>query len=307
MARKTKAAIDPALAQRLLGAVLATPGDDEPRRVYADFLQSHGDPRGEFIIVQCELARDPTPKPLWDRFRELHSRHSGKWTKPLKGFGRYARWWLHRGFVRSLEIDTSIEDGDARLAEVLAIEPVVDLAINGDEAPMQKLLAVPGLERLTRLVLYGWTRERQGAFIGRLAATAERLTEVRELRLGVKLGDAGFAALAKPVALGKVTHLAIGGGGLQSVAAFEELAASPLGQRLEILEWLRDPVAPELAKLVVALPKLHTFAASYGRVDAANELLRERFGDRFVIENEPGMSYLSDGVEGVAPRRIPKR
>jgi uncharacterized protein (TIGR02996 family) len=41
-----------------LKAILAdTDGDDGPRLVYADWLDEHGDPRGEFIRVQCELAR----------------------------------------------------------------------------------------------------------------------------------------------------------------------------------------------------------------------------------------------------------
>lgn len=40
-----------------MGAILARPDDDEPRLVYADALLSRGDPRGELIGVQCELAR----------------------------------------------------------------------------------------------------------------------------------------------------------------------------------------------------------------------------------------------------------
>src|SRR5687768_2116425 len=41
----------------LLAAVLAAPEDDAPRLVYADHLQANGDPRGELIAVQCDLAR----------------------------------------------------------------------------------------------------------------------------------------------------------------------------------------------------------------------------------------------------------
>jgi uncharacterized protein (TIGR02996 family) len=33
------------------------PDNDAPRLVYADWLDEQGDPRGEFIRVQCELAR----------------------------------------------------------------------------------------------------------------------------------------------------------------------------------------------------------------------------------------------------------
>jgi uncharacterized protein (TIGR02996 family) len=42
----------------LLAAVLASPGDDTPRLVYADWLDEHGNPeRAEFIRMQCELAK----------------------------------------------------------------------------------------------------------------------------------------------------------------------------------------------------------------------------------------------------------
>jgi uncharacterized protein (TIGR02996 family) len=44
--------------QALLAAILATPQDDLPRVVYADWLDEHGQPeRAEFIRVQIELAK----------------------------------------------------------------------------------------------------------------------------------------------------------------------------------------------------------------------------------------------------------
>jgi uncharacterized protein (TIGR02996 family) len=41
-----------------LRQILAHPFDDGPRLVYADRLDERGDPRGEFIRVQCEIARE---------------------------------------------------------------------------------------------------------------------------------------------------------------------------------------------------------------------------------------------------------
>lgn len=46
------AEIDP-----LMAAILERPDDDDARLVYADALQARADPRGEFIALQCELAR----------------------------------------------------------------------------------------------------------------------------------------------------------------------------------------------------------------------------------------------------------
>jgi uncharacterized protein (TIGR02996 family) len=45
----------------LVAAILASPDDDAPRLVYADKLTEMGNPRGELIVVQCELARDSSP------------------------------------------------------------------------------------------------------------------------------------------------------------------------------------------------------------------------------------------------------
>ena len=42
----------------LLEAICAEPDRDEPRIVYADWLEQQGDPRGEFIHAQCTPGRD---------------------------------------------------------------------------------------------------------------------------------------------------------------------------------------------------------------------------------------------------------
>ncbi|MFM8271921.1 MAG: TIGR02996 domain-containing protein, partial [Gemmata sp.] len=46
--------------QSFLSAVIATPGADTVRLVYADWLEESGDPpRAAFIAAQVELARTP--------------------------------------------------------------------------------------------------------------------------------------------------------------------------------------------------------------------------------------------------------
>ncbi len=56
-------------------AIRETPHDDTPRLVYADWLEERGDPRSEFIRVQCELAQlppeDASRVALEEREREL--------------------------------------------------------------------------------------------------------------------------------------------------------------------------------------------------------------------------------------------
>jgi uncharacterized protein (TIGR02996 family) len=43
----------------LFRAIVEDPTDDMPRLLLADVLEEAGDPRGEFIRVQCELAKHP--------------------------------------------------------------------------------------------------------------------------------------------------------------------------------------------------------------------------------------------------------
>src|SRR5213078_614891 len=40
-------------------AIIDNPDDDAHRLIFADWLEERGDPRAEFIRVQCELARLP--------------------------------------------------------------------------------------------------------------------------------------------------------------------------------------------------------------------------------------------------------
>jgi uncharacterized protein (TIGR02996 family) len=71
-----------------LRAVLERPGDDGPRLVFADWLEEHGDPHGELIRVQCDLARhrigDPARRDLEQRERRLLIKHAVAWFGPLK-------------------------------------------------------------------------------------------------------------------------------------------------------------------------------------------------------------------------------
>ncbi len=69
--------------EAFLQAIIQTPDDDTPRLVFADFLEEKGNPRGEFIRVQCALAKAPAGQPrpaaLEARERELLSAHAEGW------------------------------------------------------------------------------------------------------------------------------------------------------------------------------------------------------------------------------------
>ena len=81
--------------QAFLAEILAAPDDDTPRLIWADWLEEQGDPRAEFIRVQCAAAR----LPAWDvRRRELELRawqlwrvHHPQWLAALPKL-EGARW-----------------------------------------------------------------------------------------------------------------------------------------------------------------------------------------------------------------------
>src|SRR5205807_10301364 len=97
--------------RQFLQAILDDPDDDMLRLIYADWLEERGDPRAEFIRVQCELAGFPPHLPdkaalrararLCQRSQALLNEHKEEW------FGRLIRlaegwkfaWRCSRGFV----------------------------------------------------------------------------------------------------------------------------------------------------------------------------------------------------------------
>src|SRR5205807_8243126 len=90
-----------------LRAIIDSPDDDGPRLLYADWLEERGDPRGEFIRVQCAIAvadpGDPRFAELRLREGQLLAAHASEWARPLPGRAR--SWVFRRGFVEEVTID----------------------------------------------------------------------------------------------------------------------------------------------------------------------------------------------------------
>jgi uncharacterized protein (TIGR02996 family) len=65
-----------------LQSILEAPDDDSPRLIYADWLDERGDPRAEFLRLECRLARlrlADRKGPLGDRFGELAQTLDREW------------------------------------------------------------------------------------------------------------------------------------------------------------------------------------------------------------------------------------
>jgi len=79
----------------------ADPDDDEPRFIYADYLQQRGDPRGELIALQCRAARDPNDE-VAHRALNLFDVDESRWLGAWHGDA--IAWRFHKGFVHQLTI-----------------------------------------------------------------------------------------------------------------------------------------------------------------------------------------------------------
>src|SRR5262245_66515414 len=77
---------------RLLAAARGNPEDDGPRLVLADWLEEQGDPRGEFVRLECRLEAMEDGDPQYPVFRprsdELAERYGEAWLAPVKAVGQ---------------------------------------------------------------------------------------------------------------------------------------------------------------------------------------------------------------------------
>jgi uncharacterized protein (TIGR02996 family) len=136
------------VASELLAEVYARPDEDGPRLVYADALAETGDPRGEFIVLQCERARvGGAPS---RRERELLKGHERAWLGALepvvlKSDVRYERGFVAACRYKSGGIDTTAAPEWATVVD-LDVEPQSSFA-DGSRG----LLLQPHLRALLRV------------------------------------------------------------------------------------------------------------------------------------------------------------
>jgi len=89
--------------------IAAAYDDDAPRLVYADHLESLGDPLGELIAVQCQLARldpwDPRCGVLREREDTLMMTYRPRWLPKIEPD---IKCTFHRGFVERIAPEPSV-------------------------------------------------------------------------------------------------------------------------------------------------------------------------------------------------------
>src|SRR5262249_39814498 len=129
----------------------------------ADWLEEHGNPRGEFIRVQYALS-DPKLEPakqakLALREQELLALHGQEWKRGLEALG--ASPIFRRGFVEGIliEANTFLKHAET----IFRLAPVRRVQFRNAEEHVPALVACPFIGRLATL-------DFQGNYIGDLAA-----------------------------------------------------------------------------------------------------------------------------------------
>lgn len=101
----------------LLAAIAASPDDDLPRLVYADWLDENGRHlRAEFIRLQIEIARKETlPRAavnvfshLWKRQQEILDDHRDELLGPLTGVVGWHEAEFRRGFLNDITLSAEL-------------------------------------------------------------------------------------------------------------------------------------------------------------------------------------------------------
>ncbi len=138
-----------------LREVIEHPDDDEVRLIYADFLEEQGDPRGEFIRVQCELDKmplyDPRRQDLLSHSTQLLRDHESQWAEELQQDVKKISF--RRGFIATVTVLARrfAAEGDSLFDST----PIDWLRLNRLGGAGERLAESDALLRLRRLDLCG--------------------------------------------------------------------------------------------------------------------------------------------------------
>ena len=239
-----------------LQAIHDAPEEDAPRLRYADWLERRGDPRGEFIRVQCDLVHLPENHPryatLIGKAWALEKEHGDAWRQAFRALGA-TQITFRRGFPETLCISATNYLADAERLFTLAPIRCLHLCLctTFDVLP---LAACRHLARLTTLSLEGNAITAAGA--AALAASPHLAKLTSLLLWGNCIGDTGAEALAASPHLAGLRTLDLGNNGITDDGALA-LACSPHLTNLTILNLAGNHMSSRLREGMEGAAKAH--------------------------------------------------
>jgi uncharacterized protein (TIGR02996 family) len=185
-----------------LDTILEEPDDDTTRLVYADWLEDRDDPRGEFIRLQCQLARIESAEeriPLARRERELLAVHDHRWRSELPSVKGVEWGEFRRGFVAAIcaaNCTTFLTQAE----RIFSLAPIEKLSFRRvSTETIQTLAGSPWLGRV-RILDLAHRRIEDDAVAA--LVSSPYLTQLHILDLGFnQIGDVGAVALRRATTL----------------------------------------------------------------------------------------------------------
>ncbi len=314
-----------AVLAQLLAEVIAEPRSIAPRLVYADALLEAGDPRGEFIQLQCALesldADDPARDAMEARANDLLALHEPAWTRELR-----ERCELHdhpfelgyrRGFVERARL--SADRVRAALPLLVERTPLRSLQLRAAD-PMEDLAELPGLTALEELSLlggasggdlarafaswpdHGWLRAlhlQRGSTGARAIAGAPGLAGLESLSL-LHLDFIGIDALASASHLAGLRTLRLAGAALQP-ESLEVLGRSGFLGALEVLDLGQVTTTGDHARAsgLPALARLRELRGHGASFHAGTALALAAAARELEVLDLEGVELGSDGVRAL--------
>ncbi len=234
-----------------LQAILESPDDEGIRLIFADWLEEHGDPRGEFIRIQCQRAAlppgDRRRSRLEQRERALLQSHGELWKAYLPAVLRSAAF--ERGFVEAAHL--TVPEFLDNAEDIFAQTPLRHLRIwhpwDIPLGPIASLAASPALARLASLDLSG---QNLGDAEAALLAESRHLAGLKVLTLRRnRIGDSGASALAAPFSLTSLETLDLAGNRIGETGA-RMLATAPALTGLRRLDLTDNPLGEDGIRLL---------------------------------------------------------
>lgn len=197
--------MNPTTEAELIAAMVRAPDEDGPRLVYADALTAEGDPRGDFISLQCRRAAQPddeAKRKLKLLENKLLATHRTAWLAPL------AQALVHRNRRNepvTAEVNCEFERGFVHTLAVpaAALSNVRELFV---AAPLlRELQVVMNRFNINDPDQFEWPVRLNGCF------DAPEFLRLSSLSLRIEgLGNDAAQALATAASLRELTHLHLG-------------------------------------------------------------------------------------------------
>jgi uncharacterized protein (TIGR02996 family) len=233
---------EPAIEDAFLQSILENPDDDSVRLIFADWLMERDDPRGEFIRIQCELARLQEPLADWDawaaaserlpelqaREKELLTKHGQTWSAPVSSIT--SNYSFRRGFIERVSLSAALFLHYR--ADLFRGTPIQEVHFTGlTPGDIRAIAAVPELARLKTIDL---SDHYPTPAFGELLASPH-LTRLAVLKLSrCLLRDSALVAVAQSPRLAQLRYLDLSRNGL-TIEGVRRLFQSPWWGRRTVL------------------------------------------------------------------------